>query len=180
MPIQGLYPPFLIDVEASEVTSTVVVEGITASFEALLSFQATIDIIRDFSTGPNAGSNTVSDCGVTYQDVCVKRGDTRTLRLTILDSAGDPVDLTGATVKLAVNPSEEPSDTSEQLFVMTGVLTDAVNGIVDFTPSIAQATQVPEVYYYDVQVDFPGGTRATVIEGKWTVEPDITEAGASV
>ncbi len=109
----------------------------------------------------------------------VIRGDTVPVRVTMTDeSTGNRVDLTGASGKLAVNPSDSPEDTSGQLFEVTGVIeAPATDGIMSFTLSAANADQSPGVYYYDIQVTLGSGTVITPVGGKWTVVADIADAG---
>lgn len=59
----------------------------------------------------------------------VKRGDTHAITLTVKDSAGLPVDLTGATVRLLASITNSP-DPAE---VLPATITDAVNGVVTHT-----------------------------------------------
>lgn len=119
-----------------------------------------------------------SDCGVLQQDICVKRGDRKTHRFFLKDSAGVLVNVTGLTAKLSVNPNKTPDDETEQLFEIAGVPASPTTlGYFDFKPSAVQALQVPDVYFYDVQVTDGAATPITISEGQWTVEADITDAG---
>lgn len=120
-------------------------------------------------------------CGRTIADLCVVRGDNPTFELTLDDGATSPspIDLTGATVALSVNSEQNPEAAPDtELFSIVGTITDAPNGIVQFTVLAANSVQVPAVYYYDIEVVFPGSVKRTVVVGKWTVESDITDPGA--
>jgi hypothetical protein len=120
---------------------------------------------------------TYSDCLVLQQDICVKRSDRRTQRFKLLFN-GTAVSVTGLTAKLTVSPNKTPDDETEQLFEIAGVpAAIPADGYFDFTPSAPQALQVPDVYFYDVQVTDSFGKPVTIAEGKWTVEADITDAG---
>lgn len=75
----------------------------------------------------------------------VKRGDTHAITLTVKDSTGAPVDLTGATVRLlaSVNSSGDPAT------VLPTTISDAVNGVVThtLTGSLLAGTYSIEVEY---------------------------------
>jgi len=109
------------------------------------------------------------------QDIYVVRGDTKTQRITVKDSAGSAIDVTGYSAKLSVNTQDEPTDETNQLFEITGVLTTPASGIIDFPLSAANAKQVPDEYYYDIQIVTDAGVVCTVAAGRWVVGSDITD-----
>jgi hypothetical protein len=115
------------------------------------------------------------DFGRLEQDIYVVRGDTKTQRIIVKTGAGAVKDITGYSGKLSVNPSNEPSDETEELFEVTGILTDAPNGVMDFVLSAANAKQPPETYYYDIQITTDTGVVCTLAAGKWVVGADITD-----
>lgn len=118
-------------------------------------------------------------------DICRKRGDTyqQTFQL-LVDGVGH--DITGDQLDLAVNSEENPSDTSNQLFLLstttTGITIPAgTTGLftIETPAAIADAVNyVPGTYYYDLQwTDDPGGTprERTIMRGKWIIVQDITK-----
>lgn len=107
------------------------------------------------------------------------RGDNKTVRLTVTDSLGAAVDLSGLTLLLSVHSVDEPVDAATEIFVLTGNVTDGPNGVVEFKPTTTQAVQAPEVYFYDIQLTLVDGTRLSIVTGTWTYVVDFAEAGVS-
>jgi len=113
-------------------------------------------------------------CSVTSVDICRFRGDTDSFTVTLTTDGTTPIDITGDTVVLTVDPSPAPTDALGNLFTLTGVLTDPANGVVTFTPTALDADQTPSTYFYDVQ--WTSGTAVkTVLTGQWQVVQDITK-----
>lgn len=108
-------------------------------------------------------------------DITRKRGDTYGDEFIIMDDQGVVVDITGYTFTMAVDPSRAPADSSNNLYQLTGTILDAVNGIVEFAPTVEQANQTPGVYWYDLQQVDAAGRIKTIITGKYIYEQDITK-----
>lgn len=104
-----------------------------------------------------------------------KRGDTYAETITVTDSAGTAIDITGYTFKLTVDPSKTPADATANLFFIVGTILVAVDGTVEFAPSPIQADQTPGTYYYDVQLIDAAGRIRTIALDKWVVTQDITK-----
>lgn len=111
----------------------------------------------------------------TSVDLCRVRGDTFPFTVTLTDGDGTAIDITGSSFVLTVDPSPAPSSSANNLFSVTGALSDPVNGEVTFTLGAADADQVPNTYYYDIQWTDSGGAVRTILKGKWTVQQDITK-----
>lgn len=103
------------------------------------------------------------------------RGDTAADEFTIKDSAGNVVDISGFSFKMTVSTLENPPTNSSELYSLTGVITDAVNGVVEFVPSVGNADQKPATYYYDVQMTTAGARIKTIAKGKYTYLQDISK-----
>ena len=115
-------------------------------------------------------------CNITEVNICRKRGDTFPFQLTIKDEDGVAIDITGDTFLLTVDPSPAPTDAVNNLFQLAGVITDAPNGVVEFTPGAVEADQDPSVYFYDVQqTEAITGDIRTILYGQWEVVQDITK-----
>lgn len=109
-------------------------------------------------------------------DLKRERGDTFPDRFAIKkESDGLPLDITGYSFLLTVDPEKYPIDNSNNLFQITGVIVDAANGIVEFAPSAVQADQTPNVYYYDAQLTDQSGRIRTFDRGKYKIIQDITK-----
>ena len=103
------------------------------------------------------------------------RGDTAPDRFTIT-SEGIPVDITGCTFKLTVNSERDPTDATNQLFTVNGVITSAPAGNVDFSPTALQTDIAPGRYYYDVQMTDATTAIRTVQKGSYRIVQDITKS----
>ncbi|HEU4895120.1 MAG TPA: hypothetical protein VFT85_04725 [Acidimicrobiia bacterium] len=109
------------------------------------------------------------------RSICISRGDTVPWTFTVLNSAGNPVDITGYTFLLTVDPSDEPGDALNNLFQLSGTLTDPTNGVVQFAMSAVQADQVPGIYYWDLQMTDTAGFIRTIAKGEFEFTQDITK-----
>jgi len=109
-------------------------------------------------------------------DVEVTRRDSTPFSFTLQDENGDAINITGYTsFTLTVDPSDEPENTSENLFNITATFPAPLTGVITFSPSIANHTQDPGDYFFDVeQIDDNTKVR-TIIKGKYTILPDITQ-----
>lgn len=106
------------------------------------------------------------------EPLLVTRGDSPVIPITVT-SNGAALDVTGYTFTLTVNASDDPADDTGALFQIAGTVVDGPAGRVDFQPSVADLTQTPDVYNYDVQMVGGGSTR-TILKGSFTIDPDIT------
>lgn len=108
-------------------------------------------------------------------DVTRKRGDTRPERFVFTDqSTGLPLSLDGCTLLLTVDPSKEPADSSKNIMQLSGVIVDAVNGVVEFSPTALQADHVGK-FFFDVQLTDAQGAISTLDDGKFVLKQDITK-----
>ena len=104
-----------------------------------------------------------------------KRGDTYPFVLQLRDAAGAPLDITGCTFLLTIDPSPQPDSSAANVAQLTGsIVGAATNGQVQFTPT-APAVGTVGVLFYDVQMTTSGGAVRTVLVGQWTVEQDVTK-----
>lgn len=109
-------------------------------------------------------------------DICVTRGDTTPWTFTV--KTGSPavvVDITGFSFVLTVDPSKDPADAASNLFALTGTLTDAVNGVVQFAMTAAQADQIVQDYFFDLQMTDGASTLRTIAKGKYEFRQDISK-----
>lgn len=108
-------------------------------------------------------------------DLTRRRGDTYADEFIIKSKAtGLPINITGYTFTLTVDPAKDPTADTNNLFQLTGTIIDAVAGRVEFAPSAIQADHVGS-YFYDVQM-IDGATRKrTIVSGKYKFIQDITK-----
>lgn len=111
--------------------------------------------------------------GPTKEDIEITRGDSPVIPVKVVDSTTKaPVDVTGGVFVLTVDPAEEPADASNNLFALTGTVTNGPGGLAQFQPTTTQTDVAPGEYFYDVQMTLAGSKR-TILKGKFTVGQDI-------
>lgn len=109
-------------------------------------------------------------------DIDRKRGDTYADEFTVTSaSTGAAIDITGYTFVLTVDPSPAPADATGNLYALTGTITDAANGVVEFAPSGVQSDQTPGVYWYDVQMTDASSRIRTIASGQYRYTQDISK-----
>ncbi len=104
-----------------------------------------------------------------------KRGDTYAETITVTDTTGAVIDITGYTFKLTVDPEKAPVSAANNLFSITGTILSAVAGTVEFAPSAPQADQTPGTYYYDIEMVDGAGRIRTIALDKYIVTQDISK-----
>lgn len=108
-------------------------------------------------------------------DLCFTRGDTLRWTFEVKEADGTtPVDITGFSFLLTVDPSSEPTDASGNLFQLTGTLLTPASGIVAFEMSPSQADRVG-VFFYDLQMTDAGSRIRTILKGAFQFDQDITK-----
>ena len=109
-------------------------------------------------------------------DLCISRGDTTPWTLTMEDDAVPPVPvpITGFSYLLTVDPSDEPVGSGNNLFQLTGTVTDGPNGVVQFALNASQADNLGE-FFYDLQQTDGAGNIRTVAKGGFEFKQDITK-----
>lgn len=107
------------------------------------------------------------------------RNDTIGIKVTLRDKATlAPIDLTGKTLALTVDPNENPDDASANLMVLAGVVFGAAtDGVVIFTPAGTDSDFAPGTYWYDIQMENTSGglERQTVAKDNFIHSQDITK-----
>lgn len=106
-------------------------------------------------------------------DIERKRGDTYPIEITVLNN-GAAMNISGASFLLTVDPNKEPADATSNICQLVGVVTDAPNGRVSFTPTAQQMDHVGK-FYHDIQMTDGTGAKRTVDAGKFTLKQDITK-----
>lgn len=104
------------------------------------------------------------------------RGDTYADELVIKSKKTKlPIDITGYTFTMTLDPEKEPIDATNNLYSLTGVILDAAAGRVEFAPTEIQADQLPGTYYFDVQMIDGAGRKRTIELDKYTYKQDISK-----
>jgi len=105
-----------------------------------------------------------------------KRGDDFPSQFKIVEEDGvTAIDITGWTFELTVDTLRNPPDTATNLFAVSGVINDAPNGLVSFSPTVANTDQVPRKYWYDIQQIDGAARRRTIVKDRFVIEQDITK-----
>lgn len=105
------------------------------------------------------------------QDIKIMRGDTEVFNITLSDSTGTPINLTGDTFASQIRYTRDATTVAASF---TCVITDAPNGVVQLTlGSTASAALDDGVAYWDLQRT-SGSVVSTVLSGKCTVLADVT------
>ena len=107
-------------------------------------------------------------------DITRLRGDTFPI-VFLVTSGGTPVNITGWTFTLTIDPSDAPADAGSNVLALTGVLTDPTGGEVTFTMTALEADIAPGAYNYDVQGVDGAGVIRTFGVAKFIIDQDITK-----
>jgi len=89
-----------------------------------------------------------------------------------------PIDLTGKTITLTVDPNENPSSSAENLMQLTGVIFGAAtDGVAIFTPAGTDSDFAPGNYFFDVSMEntSDGLERQTLTKDVFEHLQDITK-----
>lgn len=103
------------------------------------------------------------------------RGDTAPDKLTVKDSLGVVVDISGYVFTLTVNRVKDPASVAGQMMQLSGTVTDGPAGRVEFKPTADQANVLPGRYFYDIQMVDTGAAITTILTGSYTFRQDITK-----
>ena len=108
-------------------------------------------------------------------DLCLPQGQTWDTTLIWEDSDGNPVDLTGWTVRMMLRTTAEAASPTVSLSTATSTLTAASNGVIGLSYSaISSAAITAATYLYDLEVVNPSGAVRRLIEGRAVVSREIT------
>lgn len=104
-----------------------------------------------------------------------RRGDTYADEIIVKSKAtGLPINITGYTFELTLDPEKAPVDATNNLYSLTGTIIDGPAGRVEFAPTAMQADQVG-TFYYDVQMTDGAGRKRTVALDKYIYTQDISK-----
>jgi len=104
-------------------------------------------------------------------NICLTRGDTKPFGFTLLDEDGNARDLTGHSYELTVNTESDPSDATNEVFTVTGVVS---SNTVSFNLSTSEADQLGTLFY-DFQETDPSADIFTIAKGEIEWRQDINK-----
>ena len=103
----------------------------------------------------------------------IDQGTTFSSTVTVKDSTGNPLDLTGytATAKMALGYSSTRTRTDLTIEFTSDRTTGGVT--MSLTATQTAALEAPARYVYDLDITDSSGTVTRVIEGLMTVRPNV-------
>jgi hypothetical protein len=115
---------------------------------------------------------------MTSNDINVYRGNDINLNITVTDSNGSPVDITGYTLWFTVKSDENDSDDEATIQKTVTSHTDPTNGLTTFELTNTD-TDIPHgTYLYDMQMKDTSNKITTLTKGYFNVTQDITQKTA--
>ena len=104
----------------------------------------------------------------------IVRGDDKYYIITVKDSGGLVIDITGWKVYFTVKKNKSDTDANAKIKKNVISHTDPTNGKTQIHLSHTDTILDVENYYYDMQVKKSDGTIVTVLSGVFSVVYDIT------
>jgi hypothetical protein len=104
-----------------------------------------------------------------------RRGDTFAHRIAVTDEdTGEPVDITGFTFKMTVDPEQAPADGANNIWQVAGAIVDAPAGVVGFSPDAGEADNVGD-FFYDIEMTNTLSKSETIDAGPFELIQDISK-----
>ena len=104
-------------------------------------------------------------------NIFIDQGATFTTTVTVSDSNGDAVNLSGYSVAAQIRKSHLSSTST----AFTASISNASAGEITISLTDSQTTSLEAGrYVYDVLITASGGTTTRVVEGQVTVNPSVT------
>lgn len=109
-------------------------------------------------------------------NLTLPQGSTWDVSLTYNDSAGSPVNLSNYTASMQVRNSYKSPTTILSLTNSSGITLGGSAGTIsiDIPASVSQ-TVAAEKYVYDLELTSSGGTVTRLVQGTFTVTPEVTK-----
>lgn len=112
-------------------------------------------------------------------DITCRKGDDFRLVLTVKDTSGNPLDMTGGQTGLndyTFKMEVRDSDTASTTVVPSGNVSyvQAVSGTLEVKIADTNMTMAGGLYVYDLQATDPNGAVSTWLQGLFKVNEDVT------
>ena len=85
-------------------------------------------------------------------DLTVRKRDTKTWTITVIDSDEAVFSLSGYTIRFSVKEKSSDAD-GDAVISSTGTITDAAGGVFTIDLTKADTDIAPGTYVYDIQID---------------------------
>lgn len=103
-------------------------------------------------------------------------GDTKTVRIIVLDPDGNSVDITGASAKWRVKRSFSKAPDIEKTTSAGIVITNGAGGEMTVSLDPEDTEDLQGNFLHEAEVTFTDDTISTVIQGTLTIRPVAIEA----
>jgi len=103
------------------------------------------------------------------------RGDSKTYEITVTDSIGSPVNITGSSQVMTVKKKDTDED-DEAVISKEGVITDAQSGQFEIRLTSTDSAVNPDNYIFDIQITLAGGEKYTLIKDNLEILQDVTQS----
>lgn len=110
------------------------------------------------------------------RDLEIIKGDSKQYELRFKNSAGVPINITGATVYFTVKKSYDLDDTNATIQVINTVHQDAINGISTIVLTPEMTKKEIGNYVYDIQIKRATDNIKTVMRGNFKISYEVTKA----
>ncbi len=126
----------------------------------------------------------MASCDNDFSGICIarKRGDTAPDKIFVTDPENDgaPLDVSGFGFLMTVNTEQDPEPVGPpiigvEIAQLTGAIIDGPGGEVDFPWLVADADQLPETYFYDIQQTDGAGRILTIAKNEYIFQQDVTK-----
>ena len=110
----------------------------------------------------------------TYKITC-DQGATFERVITVRDSTGTPMNLTGYTARMQVRPEIESSTTLVELTTANGRITlGGVLGTITLSMNAATTAAITDDGVYDLEIISSGGAVHRVLKGRFVLDLEVT------
>lgn len=107
-------------------------------------------------------------------DFTIYKGDTWNVQLTFTDDNSDPVDLSGAALKIQVKSTKGSSTSVLELTEGSGITVSGAGSNIVTINTVADISKGN--YYYDLEATYSPTNIITFLKGKVIVVEDVTRA----
>lgn len=103
-------------------------------------------------------------------------GDDISLDITVLDAAGDPVDISGLTVRFAVVPQDGSAavlSSEDAPVTATPTIPTGTDGVINIAVAGEDTVDLEGTYEFECEIEDGSGVVSTVARGYFTFVPSL-------